>query len=83
MDYSETVSLIKRTAPRSALIFGTVAAFDSERHMVKAVLEPSGVETGWCKCLQGAYADKIGLEVLMGRAGETGACQYIVLGIIE
>lgn len=81
--YQQAVKLIQKMLPGSALVFGTVTAFHGENRMVKAVLEPSGVETGWCKCLQGAYADQVGLEVLLGRVTGESAQQYVVMGIVE
>ena len=46
-------------------------------------MERSGIETGWCRCLQGAFADKIGIEVLLGKIAEGKTQRYVVLGILE
>lgn len=81
--FQQTVKLIQKLLPVSPLAFGTVAACNSENRMVKAVIEPSGVETGWCKCLQGAYTDKIGIEVLIGRVTGNDTQQYVIIGIVE
>lgn len=81
--YQQMVKLVQKMLPASSLLFGTITAFHRENRTVKVMIEPSGVETGWCKCLQGAYGDKIGLEVLLGRVLGENAQQYVVLGIIE
>lgn len=83
MEYQQIVKLVQRMVPASALLFGTVTAFNGENRTIKAVLEPSGMETGWMKCLQGAYADMVGIEVLLGRVSGENAGQYVVIGIIE
>ena len=67
----------------SAFVYGTVTAFKGENRTVKVEMQPSGVETGWCRCLQGAFADKVGLEVLLGRVSEGRTQSYVVLGILE
>lgn len=81
--YRQTVKLIQKMFPKSAFLFGTAAAFDEKTKMVKAVLEPGGIETGWCKCLRGAYTDTVGTELLIGRVMGDGACQYVILGGLE
>lgn len=81
--YQQTAKLIQKMMPSATLAFGTITAFFAENRTVKVMIEPSGIETGWCKCLQGAYADKIGLEVLLGRVIGENAQQYVVLGIIK
>ena len=82
-DYLEIVKLIQKTAGVSAFAYGTVTAFQGENRTIKAEIQPSGIETGWCRCLQGAFADKVGLEVLLGRIAEGKTQKYIVLGILE
>lgn len=82
-DYKQIVKLNEKMMGEGALTFATVTAFDGSNRTVKVVLEPNAVETGWCKCLQGAYADKVGLEVLVGRVSGSGAKQYVVIGILE
>lgn len=81
--YKQTVKLVEKLLPKSAFLFGTVIAYQNENRTVKVLMEPEGIETGWCKCLQGAFADKIGMEVLLGRTGTGVLQQYIVLGIVE
>jgi len=83
IDYLETAKLIQKTVGTSAFVYGTVTAFQGENRTIKAEIQPSGVETGWCRCLQGAFADKVGLEVLLGRVAEGKTQKYIVLGILE
>lgn len=83
IDYLETAKLIQKTVGASAFVYGTVTAFQGENRTIKAEIQPSGVETGWCRCLQGAFADKVGLEVLLGRVAEGKTQKYIVLGILE
>lgn len=83
VDYTETVKLIEKMAGGSAFVYGTVTAFKGENRTVKVEMQPSSVETGWCRCLQGAFADKVGLEVLLGRVSEGRTQSYIVLGILE
>ena len=82
-EYSEMVKLIQKTAGNSAFVYGTVTAFNGENRTVKVNMEPSGIETGWCRCLQGAFADKVGIEVLLARIAEGKSQKYIVLGILE
>lgn len=82
-DYLESVKLIQKMAGNSAFVYGTVTAFNGENRTVKAEMQPSGIETGWCRCLQGAFADKIGLEVLLGRIADGKTQNYVVLGILE
>ena len=82
-DYLEIVKLIQKMAGNSAFVYGTVTAFKGENRTVKVQMEPSGMETGWCRCLQGAFADKVGLEVLLGRIAEGKTQSYVVLGILE
>ncbi len=81
--YNEVVRTIKNLLPQSSLVFGTVTAFDTEKRLMKVMLEPSEIETGWCKVAQGAFSDKIGIEVLVGVVIGNNAEQYIVLNIIE
>lgn len=83
MQYIETVKLVQKMMNGSAFVYGTVTAFHSENRTVKVQMEPSGIETGWCRCLQGAFADKIGMEVLLGRIAEGKTQSYVVLGILE
>ena len=82
-EYLEMVKLIQKTASNGAFVYGTVTAFKAENRTIKAEMQPSGIETGWCRCLQGAFADKIGIEVLLARIAEGKTQQYIVLGILE
>lgn len=83
MQYSETVKLIQKMMCGSSFVYGTVTAFHNENRTVKVQMEPSGIETGWCRCLQGAFADKIGIEVLLGKIAEGKTQKYVVLGILE
>ena len=83
LEYLEMVKLIQKTSANSAFVYGTVSAFKAENRTIKAEMQPSGIETGWCRCLQGAFADKIGIEVLLARIAEGKNQQYIVLGILE
>lgn len=83
MEYLETVKLIQKMMNGSGFVYGTVTAFQNENRTVKVQMEPSGIETGWCRCLQGAFADKVGIEVLLGRIAEGKTQRYIVLGILE
>lgn len=69
-DYIETAKLIQKMSGTSAFAYGIVTAFQRENRTIKAEIQPSGIETGWCRCLQGAFADKVGLEVLLGRIAE-------------
>ncbi len=82
-NYVETVKLIEKMTGGNAFVYGTVTAFQRENRTVKVQMEPSGIETGWCRCLQGAYADKIGMEVLLGRVAMGKTQRYVVLGILE
>ena len=82
-DYTETVKLIQKMAGISAFVYGVVTAFRGENRTIKAEIQPSGIETGWCRCLQGAFADKVGMEVLLGRIAEGKTQRYVVLGILE
>lgn len=81
--YQQTARLIQKMIPVSTLSFGTVTGFNGDNRTLKVIMEPNGVETGWCKCLQGAYIDKIGIEVLVGRVIGDNTQQYVVVGIIE
>ncbi|MCI9355878.1 MAG: hypothetical protein HFE58_14105 [Firmicutes bacterium] len=83
IDYTETVKLIQKMAGTSAFVYATVTAFQKDNRTIKAEIQPSGIETGWCRCLQGAFADKVGLEVLLGRIADGKTQNYIVLGILE
>ena len=82
-EYTETVKLIGKMVGTNAFVYGTITAFKRENRTIKAEMQPSGIETGWCRCLQGAFADKIGIEVLLARIAEGKTQQYIVLGILE
>lgn len=82
-DYLESVKLIQKMAGASAFVYATVTAFKKENRTIKAEIQPSGIETGWCRCLQGAFADKIGLEVILGRVAMGKTQNYVVLGILE
>ncbi len=82
-DYLESVKLIQKMAGNSAFVYGTVTAFQKQNRTVKVQMEPSGIETGWCRCLQGAFADKTGIEVLLGRVAMGKTQNYVVLGILE
>lgn len=75
--------MIMRFMPLSPFIFGTVAAFDADNRTMKVILEPAGTETGWCKVAQGAFSDKIGMEVLVAAVRGEGAEEYVVTHIIE
>ena len=82
-DYTETVKLLQKMAGTSAYVYGVVTAVRGENRTIKAEIQPSGIETGWCRCLQGAFADKVGMEVLLGRIAEGKTQRYVVLGILE
>lgn len=82
-EYFEIVKLIQKMSRGNAFVYGTVTAFERENRTIKAEIQPNGIETGWCRCLQGAYADKIGLEVLLARMSEGKNQRYIVVGILE
>ena len=50
-DYTETVKLIQKMVGTSAFVYGVVTAFRGENRTIKAEIQPSGIETGWCRCL--------------------------------
>ncbi len=81
--FEETVKLINRLMPLSPFIFATVEAFNNENRTMKVILEPSGIETGWCKVAQGAFCDKIGMEVLVAAVRGNNAEEFVVIQIIE
>lgn len=81
--YQDINRIIAKYTSQSILMFGNVTAVDEENRLLKINLQPYDVETGWIKVLQGAFTDKIGVEVLVGTiTGEINE-QYIVIGIIE
>lgn len=81
--FNEVTKLINRLMPLSPFIFGIVEAFDTDNRTMKVILEPSGIETGWCKVAQGAFCDKIGMEVLVAAVSGIGAEEYVVIHVIE
>lgn len=81
--YQDINRIISKYVNTNILLFGTVTAADNENRLVKVNIQPYDVETGWIKVLQGAFSDKIGIEVLVGTIKGTVNEQYIVLGIIE
>lgn len=81
--FNDVTKLIYRIIPQGYIMFATVSAFDDEKRLMKVILEPSGIETGWCKVVQGAFSDKIDMEVIIGVISGGNAEQYVILGIIE
>jgi hypothetical protein len=49
--------------PQSSIVFGTVVATDEEGRRLKIVVEPWGVETGWCKVLKDTFYPIPPLEI--------------------
>ncbi len=82
-EYKDIVKLIEKMSSGSSFVFGTVTAFNGDNRTIKAIIEPNGVETGWCRCLQGAYIDKVGIEIVLGRVTGNSTQQYIVVGVVE
>lgn len=81
--FQEINRIITKYVNQNCFSFGIVTAVDEENRLLKVNLEPYNVETGWLKVLQGAFTDKIGIEVLVGTVAGEFNDQYIVLGIIE
>ena len=40
---------------QSSIVFATIAAVSEERRMLKIIVEPWGMETGWCRVLKDTF----------------------------
>lgn len=81
--FQEINRIISKYVNKNSFNFGVITAVDEDNRLLKVNLEPYNVETGWLKVLQGAFTDKIGVEVLVGTVTGEFNDQYVVLGIIE
>lgn len=65
MGYENQRRAFMESIPQTPLFFATIAAVDPVKRRIKIVIEPWGVETGWCHVLKDTY-HPIGPHVIDG-----------------
>jgi hypothetical protein len=53
--YAEQKVAMRSIIPQSPIVFGTIVSVNEAEKLLKIVIEPWGIETGWCRVLKDTF----------------------------